>query len=42
MTEDTLEGLALRYNVSVGALLRANPCLAPADFVAGACIALPE
>ena len=41
-TEDTLEGLALRYNVSVGALLRANPCLAPADFVAGACIALPE
>ena len=42
MTEDTLEGLALRYNVSVGALLRANPCLAPADFAAGACIALPE
>lgn len=41
-TEDTLEGLALRYNVSVGALLRANPCLAPADFVAGACIVLPE
>ena len=27
--DDTLESIALRWNVSVGALLRANPCLAP-------------
>lgn len=39
--DDTLETVALRYNVSVGALLRANPCLAPGDFVQGACVTLP-
>ena len=39
--DDTLETVALRYNVSVGALLRANPCLAPGDFVQGTCITLP-
>lgn len=40
--EDTLESVALKYNLSVGALLRANPCLAPADFVEGVCITLPQ
>lgn len=39
--DDTLETVALRYNVSVGALLRANPCLAPGEFVEGVCITLP-
>ena len=39
--DDTLEAVALRYNVSMGALLRANPCLAPGDFMQGACITLP-
>lgn len=40
--EDTLESAALRLNTSLAALLRANPCLAPGDFVPGRCIALPE
>lgn len=40
--EETLESAALRLNVSVGALLRANPCLAPADFSAGMCINIPR
>ena len=40
--EDTLETVALRHNVSVGALLRANPCLAPGDFVEGTAIILPK
>lgn len=39
---DTLESLALKLNTSMGALLRANPCLAPGDFVGGVCIHLPE
>ena len=39
--EETLESVALKHNVSVGALLRANPCLAPGDFVEGAAIILP-
>ena len=37
-----LESVALRLNVSLGALLRANPCLAPADFTEGMCIIVPE
>lgn len=41
-TDETLESAALRLNVSVGSLLRANPCLAPADFVGGVCIAIPQ
>ena len=40
--DDTLDTLALKYNLSVGALLRANPCLAPADFVPGTTITLPQ
>lgn len=39
--EDTLESIALRVNTSLAALLRANPCFAPSDFVAGRCINLP-
>ena len=39
--EDTLESVALRLNTSLAALLRANPCLAPSDFVAGKCIYIP-
>lgn len=39
--DETLESVSLQWNVSVGALLRANPCLAPSDFTAGACITLP-
>ena len=40
--DETLESVALRLNASIGALLRANPCLAPGDFRAGACIYIPE
>ncbi|MBR4080673.1 MAG: LysM peptidoglycan-binding domain-containing protein [Clostridia bacterium] len=39
--EDTLESVALKQNVSVGALLRANPCMAPGDFVEGMTVNLP-
>ena len=39
--EDTLESIALRTNTSLAALLRANPCLSPSDFVEGRCITLP-
>ena len=42
LTDDTLESVALRLNASLSALLRANPCLAPGDFRAGACIYIPE
>ncbi len=41
-TDETLESAALKLNASLGALLRANPCLAPSDFRAGACIVIPE
>ena len=39
---ETLESVALKLNASLGALLRANPCLAPADFAEGVCIIVPE
>lgn len=39
--EDTLESLALELDVSVGALLRSNPCLAPSGFREGTVICLP-
>ena len=39
---DNLERVALRLNTSVGALLRANPCLAPSDFMEGAIIHVPR
>ena len=37
-----LESVALKLNVSLGALLRSNPCLAPADFTEGMCVIVPE
>lgn len=39
---DTLTSAAQKNNVSVAALLRANPCLAPNDFCAGVTIRLPQ
>lgn len=39
---DTLESVAMRYNVPIAALLRVNPCLAPQDFTAGATVRLPD
>ena len=41
-TGENLESVALKLNASLAALLRANPCLAPADFAEGVCIAIPE
>ena len=40
--DETMETTALLLNVSLSALLRANPCLAPSDFKQGACINIPE
>ncbi len=42
MTDETLESVALKLNVSIASLLRANPCLAPSNFKAGMCILVPE
>ena len=39
---DTLESVANEYRLSVAQLLRANPCLAPDDFVAGTTVKLPQ
>ena len=39
---DTLESLAAKYRLSVGQILRANPCLAPDDFVQGTTVKLPQ
>ena len=39
---DTLESTAAKYRLSVAQLLRANPCLAPDDFTAGAIVKLPQ
>ena len=39
---DTLETVAAKFNVSIASLLRANPCLAPADFLPCVCISLPR
>ncbi|MBQ8537589.1 MAG: LysM peptidoglycan-binding domain-containing protein [Clostridia bacterium] len=41
-TDETLESVAVKFNLPLGSFLRANPCLAPADFEAGVCIRLPE
>lgn len=40
--DETMETTALLLNVSLSALLRANPCLAPSDFKQGVCINIPE
>lgn len=39
---ETLESVAVRYNLPVAAILRANPCLAPDDFDAGVTVKLPQ
>ena len=39
---DTLETVAAKFNVSIASLLRANPCLAPSDFLPCVCITLPR
>ncbi len=39
---DTLETVAAKFNVSIASLLRANPCLAPSDFLPCICINLPN
>ena len=40
--DETMETAALLLNVSLSALLRANPCLAPSDFKQGVCIQILE
>ena len=40
--DDTLESAAMALRVPVATLLRANPCLAPGDFVGGTVIRLPR
>ena len=39
---ETLESVAVRFNLPVASLLRTNPCLAPQDFEAGVSIILPR
>ncbi len=39
---ESLESVAVKYNLPLASLLRANPCLAPGDFTSGTCIALPK
>ena len=39
---ETLESVAVRFNLPVASLLRANPCLAPQDFEPGVVVVLPR
>ncbi len=39
---ETLDSVAVRFNLPIGTLLRANPCLAPQDFEEGASVILPK
>ena len=39
---ETLESVAVRFNLPVASLLRSNPCLAPQDFEPGVVIVLPR
>ena len=39
---ETLEAVAMRFNLPVASLLRTNPCLAPQDFEAGVTVILPR
>ena len=39
---ESLASVAVRYNLPVAALLRANPCLAPDDFMQGVTVKLPQ
>lgn len=41
-TGETLESVAVRFNLPVASLLRANPCLAPQDFEPGVNVVLPH
>lgn len=41
-TGETLESVAVRFNLPVASLLRANPCLAPQDFEQGTIVVLPR
>jgi len=38
---ETLESIAVTYNLPIASLLRVNPCLAPEDFAQGVTIRLP-
>jgi len=39
---ETLESVAVRFNLPVASLLRCNPCLAPQDFESGVTVVLPR
>lgn len=39
---ETLEAVAMRFNLPLGSLLRVNPCLAPQDFEEGVTVILPR
>lgn len=39
---ETLETVAVKFNLPIASLLRANPCLAPQDFEAGTSVILPR
>jgi len=39
---ESLASVAVRYNLPVAAILRANPCLAPDDFMQGVTVKLPQ
>lgn len=39
---ETLESVAVRFNLPVASLLRSNPCLAPQDFECGVTVVLPR
>lgn len=39
---ETLETVAVKFNLPIASLLRANPCLAPQDFEQGTTIILPK
>lgn len=39
---ETLESVAVRFNLPVASLLRCNPCLAPQDFEGGVTVVLPR
>lgn len=39
---ETLEAVAVRFNLPVASLLRSNPCLAPQDFESGVTVVLPR
>ncbi len=41
-TGDTLETVAVKFNLPIASLLRANPCLAPRDFEEGLTIVMPR